>query len=152
MVGGECATVIAPPTIPRSLVSQDAGAALDLAAALATDAYEGPGKAVFFSDITLWLDKQGQAWADAGIDYEAVIDELIEAPVPQLMLTLTQKAHAVLCDASRKGLRIHYTNGEVEHVTSQLRRNVHDGIAESLEQDWPPYIQDLIDRGAIQTR
>ncbi|MBC9728184.1 hypothetical protein [Streptomyces sp. TRM68367] len=149
---GECAAAIAPSMIPRSLVSQSAGTALDLASALATDAIEGPGKAVFFSDVTLWLDKQGQTWASLGIDHEAVIDELLNAPVPQLFLTLTQKAHAILCDASRDGLRLHYPNGGVEHVSPQLRRDVHNGIAQSLERDWPPYIQGLIDSGALQAR
>ncbi|WP_329431526.1 hypothetical protein OG564_00530 [Streptomyces sp. NBC_01280] len=42
------------------------------------------GKVVFFSDVTLWLDKQGKDWGVLGIDYETVIDELTTAPVPQL--------------------------------------------------------------------
>ncbi|QDO42889.1 hypothetical protein FNV62_36385 [Streptomyces sp. RLB3-17] len=149
---GECAVAIAPPMIPRSLVSQGAGIALDSATGLARDPNHGPGKAVFFSDVTLWLDKQGKTWSDLGIDYEAVIDELLNAQVPQLYLTLTKKAHAILCDASREGLRLHYPNGDVEHVTPQVRRDVHDGIAQSLTRDWPPYIQGLIDSGALQTR
>ncbi|MGW3819718.1 hypothetical protein [Streptomyces sp. NPDC005046] len=36
---------------------------LDLATGLARDPNEGPGKAVFCSDVTLWLDKQGKDWA-----------------------------------------------------------------------------------------
>ncbi|MFF8830810.1 hypothetical protein [Streptomyces sp. NPDC015131] len=76
--------------IPRSLVSKSAGIALDLATGLARDPNDGPGKAVFFSDVTLWLDKQGKDWADFGADYEAVIDELIKAPVPQLYMTLVR--------------------------------------------------------------
>ncbi|MCX5561083.1 hypothetical protein [Streptomyces sp. NBC_00038] len=149
---GECAVAIAPPMIPRSLVSQGAGIALDLATGLARDPNDGPGKAVFFSDVTLWLDKQGKTWPDLGIDYDAVIDELLSAQVPQLYLTLTQKAHAILCDASREGLRLHYPGGDVEHVTPQMRQDVHDGVAQSLTRDWPPYIQGLIDSGALQTR
>ncbi|MER7050286.1 hypothetical protein [Streptomyces jumonjinensis] len=149
---GECALAVAPRTMPRSLVSKEAGTVLDLAGGLARDLVDGPGKAVFFSDVTLWLDKQGKDWGDLGIDYEAVIDELVGAPVPQLYMTLMQKAHAILCDASREGLRLHYTSGEVEHVTPQVRADVHAAITASLERDWPAYIQDLIDRGAIQTR
>ncbi|MEU9546761.1 hypothetical protein [Streptomyces mirabilis] len=149
---GECALAIAPQTIPRSLVSKEAGTALDLAGALARDPGDGPGKAVFFSDVTLWLDKQGKDWGDLGIDYEAVIDELVKAPVPQLYMTLIQKAHAILCDASREGLRLYYRGGDVEHVTPQVRADVHAAITTSLERDWPAYIQDLIDRGAIQTQ
>jgi hypothetical protein len=48
--------------IPRSLVSKGAGIALDLATGLARDQSDGPGKAVFFSDVTLWLDSQGKTW------------------------------------------------------------------------------------------
>lgn len=147
---GECALAIAPQTIPRTLVSKGASTALDLAGGLARDPVDGPGKAVFFSDVTLWLDKQGKDWGALGIDYEAVIDELTKAPVPQLYMTLMQKAHAILCDASRDGLRLHYTNGDVEHVTPQVRADVHAAVATSLERDWPPYIQGLIDRGAIR--
>ncbi|EDY45743.1 hypothetical protein [Streptomyces sp. SPB074] len=149
---GECAVAIAPTMIPRDLVSKSAGIALDLATGLARDPNDGPGKAVFFSDVTLWLDKQGKDWADFGADYEAVIDELVKAPVPQLYMTLVQKAHAILCDASREGVRLYYPGGDVEHVTPQVRADVHAAITTSLERDWPPYIQGLIDRGAFQTR
>jgi hypothetical protein len=148
---GECAVAIAPPMIPRTLVSKNAGVALDLATGLAR-APEGPGRVVFFSDLTLFLDRQGKDWASLGIDYEAVIDELVTAPVPQLYLSLTQKAHAILCDASRQGMRLVSPNGEVEVITPQLRRDVRDAIVQSLSRDWPPYIQGLIDQGAIQTQ
>ncbi|WP_282699996.1 hypothetical protein [Streptomyces sp. CC219B] len=148
---GECAAVIAPSMIPRSLVSQEATTVLDLATALAGDTNEGPGKAVFFSDITLWLDQQGQTWTDLGIDHDAVIAELLNAPVPQLFLTLSQTAHAILCDASRQGLRLYYSDGGSEPVSPQQRRDVHDGIAQSLERDWPPYIQGLINDGVLRS-
>ncbi|MCX4967191.1 hypothetical protein OHA98_20930 [Streptomyces sp. NBC_00654] len=68
---------------------------------------------------------------------------------------LPQLGDAVLvCDASREGLRLYYGygNGDVEHVTPQIRADVHAAITTSLERDWPPCIQGLIDRGAIQTQ
>jgi hypothetical protein len=86
------------------------------------------------------------------LKYAAVIDELLKAPVLQLYLTPMQKAHAIVCDASREGMRLYYPGGDVEQVTPQLRRDVHDGIAAILERDWPPYIQGLISRGALQTQ
>ncbi|MFF1690753.1 hypothetical protein [Streptomyces sp. NPDC058254] len=137
---GECAVAIAPQMIPRTLVSTSVGLALDFARGLARDPGDGPGKTVFFSDITLWLDSQGKTWADLGADYDAVIDELIDAQVPQLYLTLKQKPHAILCDASREGMRLYYPNGDVEHVTPQLRQEVQRGITQSLERDWLLYI------------
>ncbi|WP_314249973.1 hypothetical protein [Streptomyces sp. DSM 40907] len=148
---GECALVIVPQTIPRSLVGKGADTALDLATALARDRGGGPGRAVSFSDVTLWLDKQGKDWGALGIDNEAVIDELANAQVPQLSTTLMQKSHAALCGAGRDDLRLHYGNGDVEHVTPQVRADVHAAITTSLEWDWPVHIQDLMDRGAIQT-
>ncbi|MFE7352765.1 hypothetical protein ACFU8Q_06085 [Streptomyces sp. NPDC057543] len=50
------------------------------------------------------------------------------------------------------GVRLYYPGGDVEHVTPQVRADVHAAITISLERDWPPYIQGLIDRGALQTR
>ncbi|WP_328743826.1 hypothetical protein OHT57_00645 [Streptomyces sp. NBC_00285] len=76
---------------------------------------------------------------------------MAKAPVPQLYMTLIQKAHAILCDASRAGLCLYYPGGDVEQVTPQVRASVHAAITTGLERDWPPYIQGLIDRGAIQT-
>ncbi|WP_369242243.1 hypothetical protein AB5J56_44785 [Streptomyces sp. R21] len=76
----------------------------------------------------------------------------MKAPVPQLYMTLMQEAHSILCDAGREGLRLHYRNGDVEHVTPQIRADGHVAITIGLERDWPPYIQGLIDRGAIQTQ
>ncbi|MFE6840409.1 hypothetical protein ACFVFI_36995 [Streptomyces sp. NPDC057705] len=79
------------------------------------------GRAVSFSDVTLWLDRQGRDWGALGIGNEAVIDELAHARVPQLSMTLMRKAHAVLCGAGRDGLRLRlrlrYGNGGVEQVT-----------------------------------
>jgi hypothetical protein len=79
-----------------------------------------------------WLDKTSDGWGECA-------------------LTPTQKAHAILCDASREGIRLYYSSGDVEHVTPQIRRDVHDGIITNLERDWPPYIQGRIDRGALRT-
>ncbi|WP_327733644.1 hypothetical protein OG749_06995 [Streptomyces nojiriensis] len=101
---GERALVVAPQTIPRSLVSK-----------------------------------------------EAVTDELADAQVPQLSMTLMQKAHAILCGAGRDNLRPHHGNGDVEHITPQVRADVHAAITTRRERDWPVHIQDLMDRGAIQT-
>lgn len=148
---GECATALAPQLVPRHFVSQGAGEALDLASAFARTE-EGPGKTVFFSDITLWLDGKGKTWADLGIDHQGVIEELLSAPVPQLYLTMTQLAHGIVCDASREGLRAHYDDGRVEHITRQTRQDVHDALTATLERDWPPYIRELMDRGAIRAQ
>lgn len=149
---GECAAAFAPQMVPPHLVSQSAVDVLKLAAALATDTNDGPGKTVFFSDITRWLDGQGKNWPDLGIDHEAVIEELLGAPVPLLFLNLSALAHLVVCDASQQGAQILYTDGRREHVTPQMRRDVHDGLTATIERDWAPYIQQLLASRPPQTQ
>lgn len=148
----ECAAALVPQMVPSHLVSQSAGDVVGLAAALAADPHEGPGKTVFLSDITRWLDGQGKNWPDLGVDHEAVIEELLGAPVPILFLSLSALAHLVVCDASRQGVQILYTDGRREHVTPQMRRDVHDGLTATLERDWAPYIQQLLASGPTQTQ
>ncbi|MCX5384845.1 hypothetical protein [Streptomyces sp. NBC_00083] len=63
-----------------------------------------------------------------------------------------QKPYAILCDASRDGVRLYYPGGDVEHITPQVRADVHAAITTSLERVRPPNIQGLTDRGAFQTR
>lgn len=145
----ECAAAIAPQVYPRRLVSQGAGDVLDLADALSR-AQDGPGKTVFFSDITRWLDGQGKTWNDLAINYEKAIEELLSAPVPVLNLSLSQVAHLVVCDASRDGGHICYPSGAAEEVVPQMRADVHAALTAILDRDWPPYIQSLIDRGAVR--
>lgn len=145
----ECAAAVAPQVYPRHLVSQGAGDVLDLADALSR-AQDGPGKTVFFSDITRWLDGQGKTWNDLAINYEKAIEELLSAPVPVLNLSLSQVAHLVVCDASRDGGQIYYSDGAVEQVTPQTRADVHAALTAILDRDWLPYIQSLIDRGPVR--
>ncbi|MFD4863209.1 hypothetical protein [Streptomyces atratus] len=92
-------------------------------------------------------------WAPGGVDVLQLLASFRrQGAGPQLYMTLVQKAHAILCDASRDGVRLYYPGGDVEHVTPQVRADVHAAITTSLERDWPPYIQGLIDRGALQAR
>ncbi|WNI27274.1 hypothetical protein [Streptomyces sp. ITFR-16] len=55
--------------------------------------HEGPGNVVFFSDVTLRLENQGRNWADFRAKCEAVIDELINIPAPQLYMTPADVEH-----------------------------------------------------------
>lgn len=148
----ECAVAIAPALVPRSLLGRGARITLDFAHALACELNNGPGKTVFLSDVTHFVAGQGKTWADIGIDYEEVMDELTAAPVPQLFLTLSQKAHAILCDASIEGTRLYYPDGSTEHVTTKVRRDVHDAMTVTLERDWPRYMRGLMDSGVIRTQ
>jgi hypothetical protein len=137
---GAYAAALAPAIVPRRIVSRGAGVALDLAQALAHD--PGPGRAVFLSDITLWLGSEGRNWTDLGIDHHAVTDELARARVPLLLLTLTRTTHAIMRDAGR--------GGRIRRVTAHQRRQAHTRLARLLASHWPAYIQDVIDRGMLR--
>ncbi|WP_404871010.1 helicase associated domain-containing protein (plasmid) [Kitasatospora griseola] len=64
----ECAQALAPPIIPRQMVSRDVADILAVA-----DAYQNEHptrRLVFFSDLTLWLDGHGSDWGQRGTDWE----------------------------------------------------------------------------------
>jgi hypothetical protein len=45
-------------------------------------------------------------------------------------------AHTNLCDAGDEGTRPHSPDSTVEHVTPQVRQDVHDALAQSLTAAW----------------
>ncbi|MFB7268087.1 hypothetical protein ACFCXH_39015 [Streptomyces nojiriensis] len=90
--------------------------------------------------------------AQAGAARE-LADELVRGQVSfrGQVSCMLRPPHAILCGADRDGLRLRYGNRDVEHVTPQVRADVHAAITTRLEWDLPVHIQDLVDRGAIQT-
>ncbi|MFD8483611.1 hypothetical protein [Kitasatospora sp. NPDC059673] len=144
----ECAQALAPPLIPRQMVSRDVADILAVA-----DAFQKaqPGRRlVFFSDLTLWLDGQGSDWGRRGTDWEAGLRELENAPALTLFLTLSQYHHAFLADASREGMTIRFADGAVEKVTPQVREAARTFMQQILERDWPGYIGRVIADGKIR--
>ncbi|MGW4806442.1 hypothetical protein [Kitasatospora sp. NPDC004272] len=144
----ECAQALAPPIIPRQMLSPDAADVL-----AAADAYhrEHPQRRlVFFSDLTLWLDGQGSDWGRRGTDWEGALRELENAPVLALFLTLSQYHHAILADASREGMKMYFADGQVEQVTPEIREEARAFMRGTLERDWPGYVQGLIAAGKIR--
>ncbi|NGN64783.1 hypothetical protein G5C51_12835 [Streptomyces sp. A7024] len=150
---GTWAVALVPAVVPRRIVSRGAGVALDLAQAAARA--PGSSRAVFLSDITLWLNSEGKTWSDLGIDHHAVTHELARARVPLLRLTLTRTTYALMCDAGRGGRRQRHPGGRTRRVTAnnataRQRRQAHTHLARLLAAHWPTYIQDVIDRGMLR--
>jgi hypothetical protein len=140
-VFAEAAYALAPSLVPRDKVSRDAADVLDLAEAYVRAI---PGKAVFFSDLTLWLDQSQTTWHGRGTDWEAAVDELVNSPLAALYLTISRRAHLILCDASPQGAVIYFPDGRTEQITSQERQAVHDALEQQLRRDWPPYMQRVL--------
>lgn len=144
----EAAYAIAPSLLPRTALTHHASTILDLA-----DHYQRDTgtRVVFFSDLTRWLTHHNRSWDTYHVDWEQGIGELANGPYPGLYLTISQRAHAILCDSSRDGLTLHYPDGTNEKVSDTERDAVHHALAEALDSDWPAYAQSLIASGRIRT-
>ncbi|MGE7436992.1 hypothetical protein [Kitasatospora sp. NPDC001175] len=144
----ECAQALAPPLVPRQMVSRDAADILAVA-----DAYQKTQpsrRLIFFSDLTLWLDGQGSDWGLRGTDWEGGLRELENAPALALFLTLSGYHHAILADSSREGATLHFSDGLVEKVTPEAREAARAFMQQTLERDWPGYIRGMIADGRIR--
>ncbi len=143
----DAAFAVAPPLIPRDRVSPDARDVLAVA-----DAYQRavPDRVLLFSDLTRWLAGNDSTWAARGTDWEAAIDELTgRAPTPGMYVQVNQRAHIVICDATREGMTLHYSDGGSERLRPEERALVREGLAQRLSEDWPQYVGELIENGKI---
>lgn len=133
----EAAVVFAPPSIPRHQLGRDARDILAVA-----DAYVNaiPGKVVFLSDLTRWLDHHGDTWFSRGTDWETGKDELLDLHIPAVWIALTRLGHIILCDASRDDVTLHYPD-HTEQITPTQRQACRASIENGLADDWPDYFR-----------
>lgn len=144
----ECAMAIAPAQAPLTLLGQDARNVVQLSVALGRRTGR---RTVFFTDLTAYLDEQGQSWAGMGIDWESALQEMQGAPQAALFLSLSHRAHRILCWSGRGRLVMHsldYPAGE--EIAVAEREAVRAAITDMLVSDWPPYIEGRIAAGAVQ--
>ena len=95
-------------------------------------------RVIFLSDITLWLNDIGLSWERIGVDFPAAQAEL-EQQVPGLFMTVSSRAHMILCSTARR-LTIHYTSGGTAEVPPEERELVRASFETRLAADWPGYI------------
>jgi hypothetical protein len=131
------ALAVAPVFSRRVAISREAADVIDVA-----DAYVAqrrpPGKVVYFSDLTRWLDDFGQTWGSRSVDWERVIDELDEGL--RLELQVSSFSHMVLCNASR-AMTIHIEGPLPPHINPDtFQWDIRQAFAGVLERDWPPYV------------
>lgn len=126
----EAAFAVAPEMILRDTLSNDAGQILGCADLYAT---KGASRVVFFSDLTRMFASAGHSWAGLGVDWPAGLDELRTGPHPVMFLTISERAHLVICDPA------------ADHDRELLRR----AVADKLAADWPSYLQRLTSGGRV---
>jgi hypothetical protein len=106
-------------------------------------------RVVFFSDLTRDLDGVGLKWEDVGVeDWMATHRTMMELEVAHLYVTISHRAHAYLCDATRSGITWHYLDGTTEHDPTEKDR-VRAAFEAQLDQDWPGYIAGQRARGLL---
>lgn len=140
----EAAFAVAPTIVPAELVPEDVGVVYRLAW---QHSVGHSARLVFFSDLTRDLAREGLKWWDVGVESWVETQETMRAmTVPGLIMTISYRAHAYLCDASWNGITWHYTDGTTEHDPTEKDR-VRAAFEKQLDQDWPPYIEELYAKG-----
>jgi hypothetical protein len=97
-------------------------------------------RAVFLSDVTLWLADRGQNWENLGVDWAAALAEIEQSC--GMYVSVSETAHAIICSAARV-LTIHSPSG-ARAVTDTERRLVKEQLAARLAADWPGYIARIL--------
>lgn len=91
-------------------------------------------RVVLFSDLTRMFASAGHSRAGPGVDWQAALGELRIGPYPAMFLTITERAHLLICDPS-------------EARTEDERNLVRQAIVGKLAVDWPLYLRRLISAG-----
>src|SRR5260221_8881052 len=99
----EAALAVAPGMIPRELVSRDSYQVLGCADLYARKHAE---RVIFFSDLTRMFTAAGTSWAELGVDWENALQELVVGPFPAMFLTISERAHLLICDPATNLLMV----------------------------------------------
>jgi hypothetical protein len=141
----EAAMAIAPGMIPREALSRYAVQVLGCADLYAR---KHGSCVVFFSDLTRMFTAAGTSWAQLGVDWENALRELQDGPFPRLLLTISERAHLIVCDPSTGTLLS--GPGDVQETAETERQLVRQAITDKLAADWPPYMQRIISAGRVR--
>jgi hypothetical protein len=136
----EAALAVAPELIPRDHLGHDAYQVLGC-----SDLYARKHctRVVFFSDLTRMFAAADQSWAALGVDWRAALRELEDGPFPAMFLTISERAHLIICDPATG-------HAQTEHGSSTEppgceREVVRQALADKLTADWPAFINGLIE-------
>ncbi|OLF14725.1 hypothetical protein [Actinophytocola xanthii] len=105
-------------------------------------------RAVWFTDVTRWLDTKDQSWASLGVDWERALLEIPELPILGLYLTISRRAYSHLGSAAKRHT-IFYSDGSREDLGEEERDAVHDALERTLNRDWPSYVREMLTSGRL---
>lgn len=142
----EGAIAVAPPVIPREGLP---GHAWQILASADVYAKARRSRVIFFSDLTRALTRDGTSWAALGIDWEHGLRDIEDGRLPALILTVTERACAFICNPA-VSVRLYSATGDTAETGDYERDLVRDAITRQLAADWPPFMRRVI--GAAQPR
>jgi hypothetical protein len=144
---GEAAYAIAPPIVPRDILPRVVSDVFGVADVYAE---RHPGqRTVWFTDLTRWMDEHGTSWAALDVDWADALEKIPQCPTPRMYLTINERAHGIICDASRQGITFHHLDGTSEQITPAERDHLHHVLEDSLTADWAPYVRQLQTAGKL---
>jgi hypothetical protein len=138
----EAAWAIAPDLVPRDALSNDAYQVLGCAHLFAG---KQPARVVFFSDLTRMFGTAGTSWAGLGVDWQAALVELQNGPYPAMFLTVTERAHLLICDPTS------WSTVCAQEPSRPERELVRQAVADKLTADWSGYMGRIIESGRLVT-
>jgi hypothetical protein len=140
----EAAFAIAPSMISRYALSHDAFQVLGCAD---LNARKYGQRVVFLSDLTRMFAVAGKSWSQFGVDWESALAELCEGRFPAMYLTISERAHQLLCNPAI--LVRAMTPGAADDFLPEELELARQAIARQLAADWPVYMQRIIDGGRV---
>jgi hypothetical protein len=140
----EAAVAVAPGIIPRDSVGHDLGQVLGCANLYAQ---RRGRRVIFFSDLTRMFADVGTSWSQLGVDWQKALQDLQHSRFPAMYLTISRRAHALICNPASRPLMTTPTGSE---DTTEERELVRQAITRQLANDWAPYMQSIMDAGRIR--
>ena len=143
----EAAVAIAPGMIPRDALSHDARQVLGCA-----DLYSRKHgqRVIFFSDLTRMFTEAGTSWSQLGVDWDRALRELSTGEFPIILLTMSERAHILICSPAIRPLT-GTPDGGTGEAAGDDRELVRQAIARQLVADWPPYMQGIVDADRLRS-
>ncbi|MEU6266229.1 hypothetical protein [Saccharopolyspora shandongensis] len=138
----ECGVATIPGFIPRGHFSRDTDQVLDTVGAYAKQ--HPDVRLVMFGEVSHWLGDANTDWASMGVDWEGALEELANAPIPQLLLNLNQWGHLLLSTIGIPKQYVHFPDGSRRLVERSEYETLRAQLTTLLEEEWPRYIVDTV--------
>ncbi|WP_370934264.1 hypothetical protein [Amycolatopsis sp. cg13] len=99
-----------------------------------------------FGEISESLAETNTSWPAMGVDWEAALEELANAAIPSLFITLDQWSHFLLSTVGIPHTTAYFADGGQRVVERQEYEALRMRLTALMTQDWPAYIAEIESR------